>query len=69
MSSLLPFLIFPILILVALRRRTQLRSLVSGVVVDAASGRPLPGLRVELHAGRGVEDAITVPTDSPISSV
>jgi hypothetical protein len=63
--------LFPLLVAVALgiRRRWQLRAIVSGVVVDAASGRPLPGLRVELHPGRGPEQFITVPTDSPLQVV
>lgn len=60
--------LFPLLLAVvlAVRRSWQLRTLVSGVVVDAATGRPLPGLRVELHPGRGAEAFVAVPTDSPL---
>lgn len=66
MSGYLILLAIPVIVLLAARLRAQQRTRVSGVVVDAASGRPLPGLRVELHAGRGIGDTITVPTDSPL---
>lgn len=69
MSDYLLMLVAIVVVLAAARRRARLRTTVSGVVVDAASGRPLPGLRVELHPGRGIEDAITVPTDSPLQVV
>lgn len=50
-------------------RRAKQRTTVSGVVVDSASGRPLAGLRVELHPGRGPQEFVAVPTDTPLEVV
>ena len=69
MSDSLLLLVVLVAILVAARRRAQRRSVVSGVVVDAASGRPLSGQRVELHPGQGAGDFVNVPTSSPLEVV
>ena len=66
MSSSLVILIGLVVILLSAMRRAKQRTQISGVVVDSASGRPLPGLRVELHAGRGPTEFVSVPTDSPL---
>lgn len=66
MSSALMLLIIAVAILVSARQRARRRSVISGVVVDAASGRPLPGLRVELHPCAGPQEFVAVPTDSPL---
>lgn len=69
MSHYLLALVAVAIVLAAAARRARLRTTVSGVVVDAASGRALPGLRVELHPGRGPQEFISVPTDSPLQVV
>lgn len=69
MSTALLVTVLVVIVLAAAWRRAQLRTHVSGMVVDAASGRPLPGLRVELHRGRGTGETIAVPTDSPLQVV
>lgn len=69
MSLYLTIMVVTIVLLMAERKRRRLRTHVSGVVVDAASGRPLPGQRVELHLGRGSGESIVVPTDSPLQVV
>ncbi|MBW8368260.1 MAG: carboxypeptidase-like regulatory domain-containing protein [Arenimonas sp.] len=69
MSNALVVALFLFAIAMAAWRRHHQRTVVSGVVVDSASGRPLPGLRVELHPGRGPEEFVAVPTDTPLEVV
>lgn len=69
MSNALIICAFLLAIGMGVWRRAKQGTVVSGVVVDAASGRPLPGLRVELHAGRGSGEFVAVPTDTPLEVV
>ena len=69
MSNTLVLAAFTLAIAVSAWRRYHQRSVVSGVVVDSSSGRPLPGLRVELHAGSGPEEFVAVPTSPPLDVV